>query len=68
MIFDDNTANTDLYLESYIEPEVPELVEKIRKLCNAQLNDLMFSPIAVIDIGRIQGSITESEQEYEHKI
>lgn len=45
VIFDDNTANTDLYLESYIEPEVPELVEKIRKLCNAQLNDLMFSPI-----------------------
>lgn len=45
VVFDDDTANTYLYLESYIEPEVPDLVEKIRALCDGRLDDVTFRPI-----------------------
>ena len=45
VVFDDDTANTYLYLESSIEPEVPDLVEKIRALCDGRLDDVTFRPI-----------------------
>lgn len=45
VVFDDDTANTYLYLENCIEPEVPDLVEKIRELCDRGLDDVTFRPI-----------------------
>lgn len=45
IIFNDETANTELYLENFIEPEIPELVRKFNDLCKETINGMIFQPI-----------------------
>ena len=45
IIFNDETANTELYLENFIEPEIPELVKNFNDLCEGTIDSMIFQPI-----------------------
>ena len=45
IVFNEETANTYLYLENFIEPEVPELVQKLDDLCRGTIEYMIFQPI-----------------------
>lgn len=44
-VFNEETANTELFLECSIEPEIPELIKELRKICEGKINIFKFEPI-----------------------
>ena len=45
IIFNEESAGEELFLESFIEPEVPELVKCIRQICFSKIDYFVFEPI-----------------------
>lgn len=45
IVFNEESARRELFLESFIEPEVPELVKYIRQICSGMIEEFKFEPI-----------------------